>query len=47
MTYIGVYDIEARQIESICEEHGVTEPELIEAIFTAIEEGEINIADWL
>lgn len=47
MTYISVYDIEAKQIENICEEYGTTEPELIEAILTAIEEGEINLSEWL
>lgn len=47
MTYISVYDIEAKQIESICEEYGTTEPELIEATLTAIEDGEINLSEWL
>lgn len=47
MTYISVYDIEAKQIENICEEYGTTEPELIEAIMTAIESGEINLSEWL
>lgn len=47
MTYIGVYDLEAKEIEKLCEEYGTTEPELMEAVLTAIEEGEINLADWL
>ena len=47
MTYIGVYDLEAKEIENLCEEYGTTEPELMEAVLTAIEEGEINLADWL
>lgn len=47
MTYINVYDIEAKQIDSLCDEYGTTEPELIEAILSAVEEGEINISEWL
>lgn len=47
MTYISVYDLEAKQIENICEEYSTTEPELIEAILTAIENGEINLSEWL
>lgn len=47
MTYIRVYDLEARQIESLCEEYGTTEPELIEAVLEAIEAGELKISEWL
>ena len=47
MTRISVYDLEAREIERICEENGTTEPEFIEAVLNAIEVGELNISDWL
>lgn len=47
MTYIGVYDLEAKEIEKLCDEYGTTEPELIEALLDAVESGEIKISDWL
>lgn len=47
MTNISVYDLEARQIEHICDEYGTTEAELIEAILNAIEVGEIKLSEWL
>lgn len=47
MTYIGVYDLEAKQIENLCEEYDATEPELIEAMLDAVEAGEIKLSEWL
>ena len=47
MAAIRVYDLEAKQIENICDEYGTTEAELIEAVLNAIEAGEIKLSEWL
>ena len=46
MQRISVYDIEAEQIEKICEERNTTEAELIEALLSAVEDGTINLEDY-
>ena len=38
MTKLTVYDIEAREIEKICEDNDTTEAEVIEALMEFIEE---------
>lgn len=47
MTNVTVYDIEARKIEEICEEKDTTSAELIEALLQAVEDGEIELDDYL
>lgn len=47
MQNISVYDIEAEKLERIAEDNFSTIPEIIEALVTAIEDGDINIADYI
>lgn len=47
MTTIRVYDTEAKQIENICDEYGISEAELVEAVLEAIDAGEIKISEWI
>lgn len=47
MKSITVYDIEAEKIEEICEKKDTTSAELIEALLQAVEDGEIELNDYL
>jgi hypothetical protein len=47
MTKVTIYDTEAKRIEKIAEDIGVTEAEVVEAIFDIIDNNEIDIKDYL
>lgn len=47
MKSISVYDVEADKIEKICLDKDTTSAELIEALMTAVEDGDINIDDYI
>ena len=47
MQNISVYDIEAEKIEKICEDYSTTSAELIEALVSAIEDGNIDLNDYI
>lgn len=47
MTRVTIYDTEAKRIEEIAEDVGVTEAEVVEAIFDIIDNKEICIEDYL
>ena len=47
MQKISVYDTDAYKLESIADDNLITIPEIIEALVTAIEDGDINIKDYI
>ena len=47
MQNINIYDVEAEDIEKVCEEKSITVPELIEALMTALNNGDIDIDNYL
>ena len=47
MVNISVYDTEAKEIEKICEDYGITEAELIQALMDIIRAPFIRLSDWL
>lgn len=47
MQNISVYDVEAEKIEKICEDYGTTSAELIEVLVSAIEDGNIDLNDYI
>ena len=47
MKQIKVYDADFEDIADLCELHCVNEWEVIEAMFDAIRDGEIDITEWL
>lgn len=47
MKSITVYDVEAEQIEKICDQFAITEAELIEALMSALEHDDIRIEDYI
>ena len=47
MQRIGAYDEDAEEIDRICEEKDITEPELIAAMLEIINSGEIDLDDWV
>jgi hypothetical protein len=47
MTQVTAYDIDAKIIDSLAEKNDTTEAEIISAIFEAIHNEEINLADYL
>lgn len=46
MTTVTVYDVEAKRIEKICDEHNTTSAELIEALLDAIDNGDVDLKDY-
>lgn len=47
MQRIMAYDEDADQIEQICEDRDITEPEFIAGVLEAINSGELDIDDWV
>lgn len=47
MTRISIYDIEAEQIETLSDAHDVSDADVIEALFEAIKDNDIDINDYL
>ena len=47
MTNIGVYDIEAEKLEKLADDNDTSVAEIVEAIFDAINDAQINIGDYL
>lgn len=47
MTTISIYDEEAKTIDKISEDFNTTSAEIIAALFTALNEEEIDISDYL
>lgn len=47
MTQVTAYDIDAKMIDSLAEKNDTTEAEIISAIFEAIHNEGINLADYL
>ena len=47
MQRLSCYDEDAAEIEQICEEKDITEPELISGLLDAIRSGELDIDDWV
>ena len=47
MQRIGCYDEDADEIEQICEEKDITEPELIAALLEIARSEEVNLDDWI
>ena len=47
MKQIKVYNADFEEIADICEDNNVDEWEVIEAMFDAIRDGEIDITEWL
>ena len=47
MKSISVYDIEADKIEKLCDEYDTTSAELIEKFIMAVEDGDIDLKDYL
>lgn len=47
MSNVSVYDVEYKRINDICEEYDITQPELIEILLDAVEDGDIKLEDWL
>lgn len=47
MTNISIYDTSADKLDKISEDNYTTIPEIIEALVIAIEDGDINIADYI
>ena len=47
MTTISVYDTDAKRIEDICEEYGVSTAELIEALLDVVKDEIIYLSEWL
>ena len=47
MVKISVYDTEAKEIEKICEDYGITEAELIEALMDVVRDEIIHLNEWL
>ncbi len=46
MTIINVYDTEADRIEKICNEHDVTEAQVVEALFNMLDWNDNSIEDF-
>lgn len=47
MTNVSVYDVEAEKLEQLAEEHDTSVAEVVEAIFDAINDAQINIGDYV
>lgn len=47
MQNINIYDVDAEDIEKVCQEKDITVPELIEALMTALNNDDINIDNYL
>jgi len=47
MVHVSCYDIEEQRIQELCDEYDITEPELIEALIAAVDDGTINLADYV
>ena len=47
MQSIRVYDLDFEEIANICDDNNVMEWEVIEAMFDAIREENIDISEWL
>lgn len=47
MRTISVYDVDADVIERICEDKDITIAELIQVFVTIIDDGEIDLDEWL
>ena len=47
MQSLSCYDIEAKEIDKLCEEYDVSEAEIIEALISAVLAGDIDLGDYL
>lgn len=47
MERIGAYDIESKRVETIADRYGVYEADVIEALFQALDDNKIEIAQYL
>lgn len=47
MQNIMIYDTEDEKIEKICADNNITPAELIEALFTALEDNGIDFEDYI
>ena len=47
MERIWIYDAEDKKVEEICNKLDVTTAEVVEALFTALEENKIDLTDYI
>lgn len=47
MTRVNIYDIEAEKIDALEREHDASEAEIIQALFEALEDNDIDLKDYL
>ena len=47
MMSINSYDIEGQRIEELCEEYDITEAELVEALINAVDDGTVDIGQYI
>ena len=47
MKKIDIFDTEAKRIEKLCGKHDMADASVIEALFDALEENDIDIRDYL
>ena len=47
MKSISCYDIEEQRIEELCEEYDISEPELIEALISAVDDGTVDLSQYI
>lgn len=47
MQSISCYDIEEKRIEELCAEYDVSEAELVEALIAAVDDGTVDLSQYL
>lgn len=47
MQSISCYDIEGDRIEELCDQYDITAAELIEALISAVDDGTVDLGDYL